>query len=304
MTIFEKQQELGNSSAEKELQQRYIDEILMYEERIDDYRLQKMMGHCEFTGGLCTPKESYTNERFILFNRLNTLELVDTQNKDKHLMLDDKHREKIGALAYNNAKVTFTQIRTELGLQGDLHVRFNLCSYGEKNPEYNKKLVCSVKDGRLEFEDKHKLQLVDITTGEITVLDKEIKDIFRKRKESWKNAKKLYVYYSDIRKQLNIPDNSRFADLMKGYTKSAVELEREIKAKGSKKAKTRLDGEAAYIKQFEDDTFIELKGNNKIKNAIEKHCGDNKWTELATDTNNLDIISEALVYHKSDETRT
>jgi CRISPR subtype II RNA-guided endonuclease Cas9/Csn1 len=284
--IFEKQQEFGSSKAKDELKQRYIDEILMHEEEIDDDRLQKMMSKCEFTGKLCAPKEGYTSERFTLFNRLNTLELVDTKNKDRNIQLDDEQREKIIALAYKNAKVTFAQIRKELKFQDDLHIRFNLCSYGEKNPEYNKKLVCSVKDGRLEFGGKHKIKIVDINTGEITVLDKEIKEIFKKRKESWQNAKSLYVYYSEIRKQLNLSGDYRFSDL-KGYTKSATEL----------------DSEAKYIKQFEGDTFIELKGYHKLKRTITENCGDKKWTELASDIDKLDIIAEALVYHKSDSTR-
>jgi len=283
--IFKEQQKFGNTKAKPELAQRYINEILMKEEGIDEEKFQKMMSRCEFTGGMCAPKECYTAERFTLFNRLNTLELVDTQNKEKHLMLDDKQREKIEALVYKNKKVTFNQIRTELGLQDNLHVRFNLCSYREKNPEYNKKLVCTVKDGRLEFEEKHKVPIVDINTGEVNVLDKEIKRIF-KSKKLWPNSTKLHIYYSDIRKQLNRSGDFRFADL-KGYTKSAGEL-------GS---------EAKYVKQFEDDAFVELKGYHKIKNTIEKNCGKDKWAVLSSDTNNLDIISEALVYHKSDETR-
>lgn len=260
----------------------------MCEEGIDENKLQKMMSRCEFTGQLCAPKEGYTAERFSLFNRINTLELVDTQNKDKHLTLDNKQREKIEALAYKNSKVTFHKVRKELGLENDLDKQFNLCSYKEKNPEYNKKLVCEVKDGRLEFYEKHKLKIVNKRTGELTVLDKKIKEIFKKRKETWKNAKKIYVYYSDIRKQLNIPDDFRFAGL-KRYTQSESEL-------GSK---------AKYIKQFEsNDIFIEHKGYHKIRKTVVEHCDQSKWDEVKKDTKKLDIIAEALVYHKSDETRT
>ncbi|MGD2094636.1 MAG: hypothetical protein PVH77_06485, partial [Phycisphaerales bacterium] len=55
--IFEEQQKLGNLKAKEELKQRYIDEILMKEEGIDDEKLQKMMSKCEFTDELCSPKE-------------------------------------------------------------------------------------------------------------------------------------------------------------------------------------------------------------------------------------------------------
>lgn len=285
--IFKRQQKLGNSKAAKVFKQRYIDEILMHEEGIDDDdELQKKMSRCEFTGELCAPKEGYASERFSLFNRLNTLELIDTGNKDKHLPLNDEQRKKIEALAYKITKVTFAQIRTELKLKNDLGKQFNLCSYREKNPEYNKKLDCEIKNNQLQFNEKHKVAVVDINTGELKVFDKEIKNIF-KEKKLWPNSKKVSVYYSDIRKQLNLLGDFRFTDL-KGYTKSVSEL-------GS---------EEEYIKQLEDDIFIKLDGYHKIKNAIEKHCGKDKWPEFAADTNNLDIIAETLVYHKSDETRT
>jgi len=286
-TIFERQQKLGNSKAVDELKQRYIDDILMHEEGIDDEKLQRMMSHCEFTGGLCAPKEGYTSERFSLFSRLNTLELIDTQNGDRNLPLDKAQRAKTEALAYKNAGgVTFAQIRTELGLQDELHLRFNLCSYREKNPEYDKKLKCVVKNGLLQFDDVHRVPVVNINTGEVQIYDDEIKHIF-KQKKLWPGRKDVSLYYSDIRKQLNLSGDFRFADL-KGYQKSPTEL-------GS---------EGKYLKQFEDDTFIELKGYHKIRRAIEKHCTPDTWAHLATDTNRLETLAEALVYHKSDETRT
>jgi len=290
--IFEEQHKFGNEKARPELARQYIEEILMKEKDIDEKKLQKMMSRCEFTGEICAPKESYTAERKMLFDRLNTLELVDTQNKDRHIQLDKDQREKIITLAYKNSKVKFSQIRAELEeLQDKLHLRFNLCSYREKNPEFNKKLECKVKDGKLQYEDKHKVLIVNINTGEVQSLYEKIKGIFEKRKETWKKAKNLYIYYSDIRKQLNVPDDFRFEsiekdkDKKKRYTKSAAEL----------------GGEAKYIKQFEDDTFVELKGYHKIKNAIEKT--DGKWGQIENDHDKLDTIAEALTYCKSDKTR-
>jgi len=287
-TIFKEQQKLGNPKAKDQLKQRYVDDILMKEEGIDDEKLQKTMSRCEFTGQLCAPRESYTAERFTLFNRLNTLELVDTRNKDNHLLLVDKQRDKIIVLAYKNpGAVTFDHIRRQLGLQDKLHITFNLCSYREKNPEYNKKLECEIKNSQLQFDDKHKVPIVDIHTGKVKVLDEEIKKIFNSKK-LWPNSKKIYIYYSDMRKQLNISENFRFGNL-KGYTKSAAEL-------GS---------DTEYIKQFEkDDTFIELKGYHKIKKAVEENGGTEKWEQLSKDTSKLDAIAEALTYCKSDETRT
>lgn len=303
--VFKRQRELGNAKAKEELERRYIEDILMKEEGVDEEKLWKMMNDCEFIKGeKCAPKESYTAERFTLFNRLNTLELKDTQKKNGRLSLDKEQRGKIKDLAYKNAKVTFAQIRKELELEGDLHIQFNLCCYAEKNPEYKAKLQCEIKDGRLQFEEKHKVPIVDINMGEVTVLDNEIKGIFRSKK-LWPKANKINVYYSNIRKQLNLSGNIRFADL-KGYTKTATELEREAREKATKKNKKikEFDGKAAYVKQFEDkEIFTELKGYHKIKKAIEENA-DGQWDQLSQEPEKLDVIAEALTYCKSDETRT
>ncbi|MDH4203770.1 MAG: type II CRISPR RNA-guided endonuclease Cas9 [Phycisphaerae bacterium] len=287
-TIFDRQQKkFNNTKVGPELMERYIDEILMYEEGIDDEKLQRMMSRCEFTAEKCAPKEGYVSERFSLFNRLNSLELIDTANKDKHISLKSEQRDKIVALAYKNSKVTFSQIRTELELKDQLSLRFNLCSYREKDPEYSKKLECKVQGGKLVFEDKHCVPIVNIYTGEVTILDGEIKKVFQS-KELWPDAKKLSIYYSDIRKQLQLSDEFRFKNLS-GYTKSVDEFGSEEK----------------YIKQFEsNDTFVELKGFHKIRKAVSEHCGDAVWKELRQDDKKLETIAEALTYCKSDETRT
>ncbi len=294
--IFKEQKKFGNEKADPELAKRYIKDILMKEYDIDEKKLQNMMSRCEFTNEICAPKESYTAERFALFNRLNTLETIDTENKNKAIFLSSEQRGKIENLAYTNAKVTFAQLRNELKLQDKLHIRFNLCSYAEKNPEYNKKLICEIKNEQVQFEGKHRLPTIDTDNSDINILDDEIKKIF-KAKKLWPKAKSIYVYYSDIRKQLNLSEHIRFGYFdkkdgaikeLKGYTKSASEL-------GS---------EANYIKQFEDDTFVELNGYHKIKKSIEEKCGTEKWKQISKEAIKLDTIAEALTYCKSDKTRT
>ncbi len=284
--IFKEQRKLGHTQAREEFKERYIDEILMQEEGIDEEKLRKMMSKCEFVPeARCAPKESYTAERFMLYNRLNVLGLIDPNNKGELRPLNKEQKDKIAALAYKNTEVTFAQIRTELKLNNDLHLRFNLCSYREGNPEYTKKLTCEIKNGQLQFDEKHTVPIVDIFTGESRLLDEEIRKIFSSKK-IWNN--KIGVYYSEIRKQLNLPGNIRFSRLS-GYTKSAEEF-------GS---------EAKYIKQFEEkDTFIKLTGYHKIKKAIEGICGEEVWESIRKDSGKLDAIAEALTYCKSDETRS
>lgn len=285
--IFKEQQRFGNTKAKEELKQQYKEDILMKEEGIDEEKLQNMMSRCEFTGELCAPMESYTAERKTLFDRLNTLELVGANNKDQ---LNDEQRKIVESLAYKNAKVTFAQIRSELKLVNDFDKRFNLCSYKENDPEYNKKLKCEVKNGQLQFDETHKIPIVDVETGEIRTLDKEIKEIFRRRCKP--NYNHVTLYYSDIRKELQNSNlfkisEFRFQKFEKEYTKSAKELGSESK----------------YMKQFEDDVFVELKGYHKIRRAIEERCGGEKWRKIKEDIATLDTIAEALTYCKSDETR-
>lgn len=308
-TIFDRQQKLfKNSKAQPALLKRYIEDILMHEEGHDDARLQKMMGRCELTrelcartgrvckpdciACLCAPKESYTAERFSLFNRLNTLAFRDERRTNEMKPLNHDQRAKIAALAYNNAGgVTFAQIRRELGLHDDTHLRFNLCSYHEKNPEY-KKITCSIKNGRFQFNKGHGVPIIETETGEIRILDEELKAIFRKKYKP--NYSRITLYYSDIRKHLQNEEpfknlNFRFLKLEKDYTQSADEL-------GS---------QADYLKQFEEkELFIKLKGYHKIKKAVEQKCGNATWNQLSPDTATLDTIAEALTYHKSDQTRT
>ncbi len=284
--IFARQKEFGNEKAKDILKKRYIDEVLMYEKGIDDEKLQRMMKKCEFTGKICAPRKSYTAERFKLFNRLNSLEIVNTRKRNEPNELKEEQVSKIAELAYEKNKVTYSQIRKCLGLEDELHKRFNMCSYRGKNPEYEKKLSCDVKNGRPEFNAKHKLELVEIETGEIKPIGEHVQQLFKRRAKRRLNSKKISLYYSDIRKSLNISNNYRFSNL-NGYIKSATEL-------GS---------EAKYLKQFEKDTFVELKGYHEIRKTIQKNCDDGKWDEIASDVKTLDTIAEALVYHKSDETR-
>lgn len=290
--IFKRQRELGNSKAKPEFEKRYIDDILIREKGIDENKLRKMMGECEFVpGARCAPSESYTAERFTLFNRLNTLKLVDTNKKDG---LNDTQRGQIAELAYKNAKVTFAQIRDELGFQDRPHIRFNLCPYKEINPEYDEKLKCDVKDGKLQFDEEHNIPIIDTGTGEVKTLDREIKDIFQKRLRLKPNYKHIILSYSDIRKELQNSENFKISDFIfqkfeKKYIKTA----------------SKSGGEAEYIKQFEEDRdnpFVELKGYHKIRRAIEK--ADGKWEQIKKDTEKLDTIAEALTYCKSDKTRT
>lgn len=179
--IFERQQhKFANPKACPELLKRYIDEILMYEEGPDDERLQKMMGRCEFTEKICAPKESYTAERFTLFNRLNVLEIIDSKTGSSERL--DGQRDKIETLAYENSKVTFAQIRSALGLQDSTHLRFNLCSYREKILKVRTSLNARLKTGDCDIMNCPRLPLSILTAAILRYLTRKSK-IYSKAKK-------------------------------------------------------------------------------------------------------------------------
>ncbi|AQQ08343.1 CRISPR-associated endonuclease Cas9 [Sedimentisphaera cyanobacteriorum] len=291
--IFKKQKALGNESASDELLRRYLDEVLLYEAGIQEDKLLKMMNRCKFTGEICAPREGYLNERYVLLNRLNSL-LIGGKPPT------DEQRESIKKLAYKNKKLKFSQIRNFLDINEN--IRFNLCSYQMENPEYNQKLSCKVNEKEPLFEDKHQIkaaaiQSLDRETGTLEHVEdysQEYKELIRKvyarRAEKYGSSKvqKIDFYYYILRAKLEIPSKYRFVQILNKYPK------------GEEEFKSKLE----YLKQFESkQDFVELKGYHKIKDCITNTLGNDKWSEIADSPETIEAISEALVYHKTDETR-
>ena len=107
-----------------------------------------------------------------------------------------------------------------------------------------------------------------------STLKSQINEIF----EKYPNRKALKFYYSDIRKQLKLPDNIRFVKLKKDYCLSIEEI-----------------GKEKYYAQFEKETFVEFSGYNILKKGLKECFVDNE--------NTLNTIAETLVYYQSDEAR-
>ncbi|MGE4285716.1 MAG: type II CRISPR RNA-guided endonuclease Cas9 [Phycisphaerae bacterium] len=315
--IFKRQRELGSMLASEKLCTEYLGE-LGGEKGIDYNKLVKMMNKCEFTGVPCAPREGYLNERFRLLNRLNTLELSNKRP------LTEQEREKIIALAYENKKVTFTQIRKALKLPAT--VRFNLCSYAEHNPEFSKYLTCKVKNGEPQFEEG----IHDIKTIAIKSLDPDtgkvqpgkygkyykmhINKVCRSRAAKYgrSNVKDIKMSYNEIRtvlinalggEEAKALEKMRFNNISNSYAKAAEEFEAELTKKMPAGEERRLKALGQYIAQFEKDVFVELKGYHKIKDCIVARLGEDRWQEASASQEELEIIAEALVYRKTDQTR-
>lgn len=144
--IFEKQRELGNSIAKKELQEEYL-KIMCGQRSFDQgpgnqsngkpspyagNLIEKMIGVCTFE-----PKEPraakacYTSERFVMLQKLNNLRIYDKEGNVPEL--SDLQRMAIVNLVYQqkNGKVTYDLIRKELKLGTD-YIFYGL-TYNKEN---------------------------------------------------------------------------------------------------------------------------------------------------------------------------
>ena len=269
-TILDFQRKEGNLSFSSEFEERYINEVLMYNHPLDDNSIKKMIGECELIKGeLRFPKHGYEAELFTFYNRFNNLKINSEDNIDCEKILNF-------ALNSKNCKVTFSDLRKFLNLNENQ--RFNLCSYYEYNPEYQKSI--SIEKNKIATFNSDNLALYDCETGEIEdSVWSNLKEITNAYFAKYVNAKNVKYYYSDIRKQLNIPMNKRFVKLKKDYCLSKNEI-----------------GIEKYLAQFEKETFVEFSGYNLLKKGL----GDTfeKFTK-----DNLNDIAEALVYYQSDEAR-
>ncbi len=269
--IFEFQRGQGNTILSKEFEERYIKEVLMYTHPLNDTNIKKMIGECELLRGeLRFPKHGYEAELFTFYNRVNNLKIKNRED------LKDDERKKILDFALNKkVKVSFSDLRQLLKL--DVCQRFNLCSYREFNPEYEKSITIE-KDKLEEFNDE-KLNLYDTNTGEYQYSCwEELKAKANEYFNKYVNAKKIKYYFSDVRKQLSISENSRFEIIKKDYCLSEAEI-----------------GIDKYLAQFEKEIFVEFSGYHMLKKGLGSFFNDIK--------DKLNDIAEALVYYQTDEMR-
>ena len=94
------------------------------------------------------------------------------------------------------------------------------------------------------------------------------------------------VKYSQIRKKLNLPQEAKFA---------------ELNYKPTKKNKEEFS-EEEIIKKVEDNRFIKLEGWHKIRVALKNKEYEGKFECIKQNPQLQNIIADALVRNKTDET--
>lgn len=149
-------------------------------------QIKKMIGYCTLEKEeLRAAKMSYTSERFMLIQRINNLKYYE--NGEKY-QLSKEQKEKIINKAYSSAKVTYAQIKKELGFEEN--IRFSGISYSQKSKTPN---------------DCEKATFVELKGN--NVLKKSFGELYNhltnEEKDIIANALTFYKDDTDIRNYLN-----------------------------------------------------------------------------------------------------
>lgn len=120
--LFSRQRFFGNPLATEALEKNFLAIFSKQLPFSSPEMIRKKVGHCTFeTEELRAPRRSYYAERFVLLSKLANLRLFSCASGERRLSAEEK--KKIVELAYRFSKVTFKQIRQELGLK-DLEWEF------------------------------------------------------------------------------------------------------------------------------------------------------------------------------------
>lgn len=148
--IFNRQRELGSCIATVELEQCFLD-IMQSQRNYDEgpgkgspyggNLVEKMVGYCSFEKNekrAC--KATYTSERFVLLEKLNHLKIL--QDNGEYRFLSDKERADILEKVYKTKKITYSALRTILGLS--VNDRFNGLTYKREKQKSDEDISKSI----------------------------------------------------------------------------------------------------------------------------------------------------------------
>ncbi|MBE0472271.1 MAG: type II CRISPR RNA-guided endonuclease Cas9, partial [Methyloprofundus sp.] len=128
-TLFNAQQGFNNASATDELKSQVINLLLARKPALSGEALLEMVGKCTFeTAEYRAPKACYSVERFTWLTKLNNLRLLTSGDTRA---LTEAERQLVLELPFNQAKLTYKQVRKKLDLPED--TKFNGLSYFRKN---------------------------------------------------------------------------------------------------------------------------------------------------------------------------
>lgn len=198
--IFEKQRELGNTLATKELEERFLS-IMQSQRNYDEgpgegspyggNLIEKMVGECTFEKGekrAC--KASYTSERFVLLEKINHLLICTADGNERPLNEDEKSA--VIKLAYKTKVVKYNAIRKELKL--DLEERFGGLTYSKVNNGDFKQRILDTEKKSDFISLKYWHEVKDI-------LNLSYKDLTEEQKQLMDSVGKVLTYYKSEEKR-------------------------------------------------------------------------------------------------------
>ncbi len=129
--------------------------------------------------------------------------------------------------------------------------------------------------------------LQKVNNLKINLEDGEIIELTKIQKESIVKLayEQAEIKYSQLRKKLELPETAKFTDLNYNISKSKKDLSPE-----------------EIIKQIEDKKFVKLEGWHKIRLALKANNCAEKFEQIKQNPEMQNIIADALVRNKTDET--
>lgn len=157
--LFEVQRTLDNPFANRELEEEYLEIVTYQKPYLTPELLEKMLGTCTFEKEEHrAPKNSYTFERFMLLQKINHLRV---EINGEIIQISKEQREEIEKLAYNQAEITYTQLRKKLNLRKE--ARFTDLNYNQRKKkeeeQSEEERTKQVEDTRfIKLEGWHKIR--------------------------------------------------------------------------------------------------------------------------------------------------
>ena len=217
--LFEAQRKFGSEFASKELEEEFIEVFTFQKPYMTPELLDKMLGKCTFEKEeKRAPKNSYTFERFILLQKLNNFRM-EMNGKVQRLSLEQKVI--VMNMAYEQAEVTYFQIRKKLKLSDDVRFVDLNYNYLKKRPkeeltdEERIKEVEKTRFMKLDGWHKIRIALKDDEKFELIKQNPELQNIIADGLVRNKTDEDIQKYFKDR----NIDDAIIEAALKINFTK-------------------------------------------------------------------------------------
>jgi CRISPR-associated endonuclease Csn1 len=131
--LFERQRAFGNPHADSKFEHAVHALLMARKPTLSGANLLKMVGHCTFEPSeFRAPKASHMAERFLWLTRLNNLRVG---GRGEVRSLNETERQKLLALPFTQARLTYKQARKAIGLPDEM--RFAGLDYWRKRKEGN-----------------------------------------------------------------------------------------------------------------------------------------------------------------------